>query len=336
MPARRTLHWWLTNFVDWLKPDDAMNAKIRTQATEIRSRISARARADGLIIRSTPNSGSFAKKTGLRRHMPGGSNVNGMDVDLPFVVSPRTKDEADIHSLLDRFMRYAEASYPYTTKEKRKRSIQLDFTASNLSYDLVPMLAGDTLEEQIIVRSTGERQDTSVQKHISFITTRTNQSNAIGGRVKFNECIRLVKWWREFRQDDSELKVPSFLIGLLCGDAYDRYGVEEHYPETLAKWFGWCAHVVRERQRIAFTDFESIPEADPLARWEALDPVNPINNVVSAWSGWQIDELAEWLEEGRDSWNRIMASEALNDEHAMKRELITLFGTPFKHHCEGE
>ena len=48
--------------------------------------------ADGLAVFRTPEAGSFAKHTGLRRHMRGHSEIEGQDVDLPFVVRPATAD----------------------------------------------------------------------------------------------------------------------------------------------------------------------------------------------------------------------------------------------------
>jgi hypothetical protein len=67
----------MSAFVDWIRADEAKVDTIRTQSTEIRSRISGQAEKDGLTVRSTPNSGSFEKKTGLRRHLQGDSDVEG-------------------------------------------------------------------------------------------------------------------------------------------------------------------------------------------------------------------------------------------------------------------
>jgi len=333
MAARRTLHWWLSNFVDWLKPDETAEERIRSQADEIRIRIGGQARADELTIRSTPRSGSFAKRTGLRRHLTGGSEVEGQDVDLPFVVSPHTKEGEKLTYLLDRFEQYTAASYPGTRRKRTKSSIQLDFSGSKLRYDVVPMLATSDPQKQILIREDGSHVATSVQQHIEFIRTRTRVSNELEGRVKFNECVRLVKWWREFRSSESGLEVPSFLLDLLCADAFDRRSVNEKYPETMAGWFAWMAHQVSNRQRVAFSDFTRIPAPKAVA-WEVLDPVNQENNVASRFTLAQLDTLADWFDDARDRWNRILRHEALGNETGMKGELIALFGTPFKHHCE--
>lgn len=335
MAARRTLHWWLSNFVDWLRPEDRTEEKIRTQADEIRSRISGKAQEDGLVVRSTPNSGSFAKRTGLRRYMLGGLDVEGQDVDLPFVVSPKTKEGEKLTYLLDRFEEYAKKSYPLTERKPTKSSIQLDFSASKLRYDLVPMLATSDPQRQKLIRDDGTSVETSVQQHIEFTRDRTRKSGEMPGRVKFNECVRLVKWWRVIRSNESGLYAPSFLIDLLCADAFDAYGVTEHYPETMALWSARMAHVVSEQQRVAFSDFQDIPKKKGTG-WEVLDPVNQENNIASRFGRADLETLADWFDEARDGWQRIQAHEKRGQESSMQAELEVLFGKPFKNHCEGE
>jgi hypothetical protein len=228
LSTRSLLHKRMSAFVDWIRTDDDKVDTIRAQAAEIRLRIRGQAEKDGLTVRSTPNSGSFEKKTGLRRHLQGDSDVEGQDVDLPFVVSPHDEDGKKIDELLNRFFRYADASYPKTPKKKTRSSVQLDFVGTKLRYDLVPMLAvpGDD-EAQILLRANGEQRRTSVQKHIEFVTRRTGDSNLLKGRVKFNECVRLVKWWREFRQAHARVleDVPSIVLDLMCAHAYDRVQV---------------------------------------------------------------------------------------------------------------
>ena len=62
---------------------------------------------DAFVIVATPEAGSFAKHTGLRRHMRGNSEVEEQDVDFPFVIRPTGKDGDRIDELLRRFERYA-------------------------------------------------------------------------------------------------------------------------------------------------------------------------------------------------------------------------------------
>src|ERR1700675_820679 len=133
-------HRRLAAFVDWIKPESDTREAIRKQASDIRRVISGQATADGLSIMATPEAGSFAKHTGLRRHMRGNSEIEGQDVDLPFVVKPTTDGGEQIDELLVRFDKYAAASYPNTPRRVTASSVELRFVASKLNYDLVPML----------------------------------------------------------------------------------------------------------------------------------------------------------------------------------------------------
>lgn len=338
LSTKSASHRWLIRFVDWVKPEATTDETIRAQADEIRKRIKGKANDDGLVVCSMPWSGSFAKKTGLRRHLRGNHAVEGQDVDLPFVVSPQTKEGEAINSLLDRFERYAKESYPDTTRSRTKSSICLEFKKSKLSYDLVPMLAVKGNDEaQILLRADGERRSTSVQKHIEFIRTRTDKSNTVEGRVKFNEVVRLVKWWRELRQSQSSVleEVPTILIDLLCAKAFDEHGVDETYTETLSRWFGRIAHLVRQRKRVDFQDFSNPVEYPSSGLWTVLDPVNPENNVVpSSWKNLELQELAEWFENARDGMARVIAADIKGDEVRAREELIALFGNAIKDHGE--
>ena len=194
----------LSIFANWVATESDKEDEIRNQSNSIREHISAKAKEDGITVKSTPNSGSFAKRTGLRRHLRGKSVIEGQDVDLPFVIV-RPKDET-LDDLLYRFLGYAQASYPNNTKDKpTKSSVKLEFAKSKLSYDIVPMIATEDITRQIIMRKTGEEFETSVQGHIAFIRNRTKDSKSISGRVNFNECVRLFKWWKEFRVDESDI-----------------------------------------------------------------------------------------------------------------------------------
>jgi tRNA nucleotidyltransferase (CCA-adding enzyme) len=153
-------------FTKWIAPDPDKKKEIFAKADEIRQYIKQTAIDDGLVVKSMPIAGSSAKGNGLRRHYRGHSEVDGWDIDIPIVV--KKDDGTDLlGSLLDKFEEYARKSYPTTKIEKTKSSVKLHFSKKG-SFDLVPMLATDKAEEQILVRRDGERISTSVQKLMSL------------------------------------------------------------------------------------------------------------------------------------------------------------------------
>jgi len=224
-----SLHTRIANFIRWIRPDPDTADDARSQRDDVRDRIRAKAEADGLTVRSTPNSGSFAKATGLRRHMLGGAEHEGQDIDCPFVLSHKDDDGNLLTELLTRFDGYAKQCYPDTPRDVTKSSVRLRFVAAKRNFDLVPLLAVEgTDDEQILLRPNGERRRTSVQKHVEFTKTRTARSKALGGPVAFNDGVRLVKWWREYQVTQSRIldEVPTFLVDLLCAKAFDEVSVQ--------------------------------------------------------------------------------------------------------------
>jgi hypothetical protein len=334
-------HRRLTVFVGWIQPDSETRGQIVKQAGEIRSAVAAQAKADGLAVVDTPDSGSFAKGTGLRRHMRGHSDVEGQDVDLPFVVRPATADGEKISELLRRFDGYASKSYPTTERKITASSVELRFAASKLNYDLVPMLRTDKPDYQRILKKDGSTRITSVPKHTEFIRNRSAKSALTPGPVAFNQCVRLFKWWRETQlgKGGAIKEVRTTLIDLLCAAAFDVHNVKSTYTETLGTWFSYLAHVTSSRQTIRFKDYPSIEplnESTTTNRlWAVLDPVNENNNVVhSEWTNIELSEFAEWFSLGRDHVSRIMSNEFAGNESAVDEDLVELFGNPVITHGE--
>lgn len=326
--TRQKLHIRIRNFVDWIRTDSNKEDNIRKQANEIRGRIKSQASNDGLIIISTPWSGSFAKRTGLRRHLRGLNPVEGQDVDLPFVINPKDKDDEELSELLPRFDKYLEQSYPNVPRKSSKSSIKLDFVGTKIAYDIVPMLATNDQDRQIIIRSDRTRRETSVQKHIEFIKTRTNNSNEQEGRVSFNEMVRLFKWWREVKCEGDNDFYPTILIDLLSAYAYDQVSVCNTYSETLAQWFSLLANVVEQRKSIYFSDFSKSIQLPSKEFWSVIDPVNPENNIADYLGNAEIGVLSEWLSQARDDVLQAISADDDDDESAAIDALVPVFGNP--------
>lgn len=321
----------ISNFVKWIAPTPKYRKEIKEQRDEIRKRIKNQAEEDGLVILSTPDAGSFAKKTGLRRHFRGDSFVKGQDVDVPFVVKRSDEDEYVFDTLLSRFYRYANAAYPKTKKEQTKSSVKLYFEHTR-EYDLVPLLSTTDQNIQILHRSS-EDIKTSVQRHVEFIRLRIDKSKEITGRVQFNECIRLFKWWRcvQFEKHNKNLDICSIIVDMLCAKAFDVTSVSESYIHTFAKWSACLAHLLMNKTVIYFDDYVPKPKLDSNT-WGIYDPVNNENNLAAKWSTYEIDILAGWLENARDLCNRIIRADIDGDDNEALNYLVELFGNPFKNH----
>lgn len=336
-----TIHRRIKEFVKWIAPIPEVRDKIKTQSDEIRERISSKAEKDGLIINSTPFSGSFAKYSGLRRHLLGNSVEEGQDIDIAFIMKPKDKSGNPLGCQVHKFRKCAEESYPDSEVDNTKSSATIKFSGTKLKYDLVPLFDTDKGNIQLLKRTDGIERTTSVVEHVEFINKRKRSSDAIDGVVRFNECLRLVKWWRTEKQEHSGLfgneegdeNVPSFLLDLLCAYAYDHRSVDKTYPGTLAMWFGFLANVVRYRKDVIFGSLIDKNHSNG-ALWRVIDPIDADNNVVAKWTNAKINELARWLEDSRDEINRAVRYDEAGEDNASMECLMKLFGKAFKSNSE--
>ena len=110
---------------------------------------------------------------------------------------------------------------------------------------------------------------------------------------------------------------------------------EEEIGRTLAMLEGRFRKMLEQEIRVyeGTLRLHKIPESNPHALWEVLDPVSPDNNIVRNWKGYEIDELAEWLETARDIWPRVTRCDEQGKDAESLHHLVDLFGNPIKHHC---
>jgi hypothetical protein len=102
------------------------------------------------------------------------------------------------------------------------------FVASKLNYDLVPMVVAQYPDYQIILKKNGTRRVTSVEKHIEFIHKRIKSSELLPGRVRFNDCVGLMKWSRFIRGPEMN-EDHSGLLGEHV--AVDRRHLDAIWPQ---------------------------------------------------------------------------------------------------------
>ena len=333
-------HRRLAAFVDSMSRKSDTREAIRKQASDIRRVISGQATADGLSIMATPRR---APSPSTRVYAATCVAISKLRARMSICPSSssRPRRMATRSTNFSGASRDAATSYPNTPRRVTASSVELRFVGSRLNYDLVPMLASAYPDHQLILKKDGTRRLTSVTKHTEFIRRRTRQSDELAGRVKFNECDRLLKWWRYVRIGTTSPieEMRTTLIELLCASAYDRLSVERTYTETLFKWFGWLATLTARRMCITFNDYPSIEpfrqDATGNPLWQVVDPVNVNNNVVhTQWGNIELDEFASWFAAGRDAFSRLIAHESAGNEGTVDDILAELFGNPILTHGE--
>lgn len=339
---RSTIHKRLKCFVEFIAPETEKRDKIKQQSDDIRNCIKRHATEAGYTIASMPSSGSFAKKTGLRRHMQGDSEVEGQDIDIGFILEDKDNDGNPLGCLVDEFEEYLRTCWPDSDVGQTKSSATISFSGSKNRFDAVPLIKTKRDNIQKLIRTNDEVRQSSVQQQVEFIRCRNKSSDEIAGVVRFNDCVRLVKWWRYQQQSqsgifgngDDDEKVPSFLLDLLCAKAYDELSVCETYAETLARWFSYLANVARFRKEVLFDDFIANHKAREEALWKVIDPMDDTNNVLQNWKDSKIDELTEWLEGARDCMAQAIRHDREGDDSASLGCLVMLFGNSIENHCK--
>ena len=325
-------------FVGFIAPKKKEDPKFKGHFKRIEDRLRKHALEEGYTIAAVQYSGSFAKSTGLRRHVTGGSEVEGQDIDIAVIFEDKKKDGKPIvHSLIPDLKRYLTKQWPDHLIGHTKSSATLSIPKLKLSFDIVPFIKTHEPNIQKLIRINREVRTSSVQKHTEFIRNLNRQ----GGPIYINNGLRLVKWWRYHQQTNSKIfrnsgggdKVPSFLLDLLCAKAFMESPRCYSYPEMLYQWFKYLARVTRNREPVLFGPERKAPVAIA-SNWQVIDPVDPTNNVVENWALYQIKELAEWFKEGRDLMMQAMHFDSDGRPDDSLNCLKKIFGPSIKTNCK--
>jgi Second Messenger Oligonucleotide or Dinucleotide Synthetase domain len=330
-PHHAPSHGHLTRFVRAIRTPKDEEKRITEQRDLIRHAIKGHLKKASLGLARSPNSGSYAKRTGTIRYVRGKSRVGGQDVDLPFVLTHRSGQDLDLHALLELFHGFVSRSYPRSSVSRTKSSIKLELKSFPYGFDIVPMVAHPEAKElEYLYRADGTKILTSISRHVKFVRARTQASKRVKGTVVFNDMVRLFKWWREIRVvgDDVLTEVPTFLLELLCASVFDECSVASTYTETLDTWFRAMADIVASRREVRFAAEEAVKSVGPCSGpWIVRDPVNPDNVVVPArWSDVHIDRLAAWLRAGVEIMAKIREHDQRDNGKGALEELERLFG----------
>lgn len=339
-----TIHRRTKCFVEFIAPEKEKREKIKEQSEGIRKCIRDKATADGYTILAEPYSGSFAKKSGVRRDLNGDSEVKGQDIDIAFILKDEDKDGNSLGCMISTFEGYLKKCYPDSEVGSTKSSATISFSGSKNEFDAVPLIETKRKYIQKLIR-TGSEDDrqSSVEKQTEFIKSRNRSSNEIDGVVRFNDCLRLIKWWRyqqqsqpggQFGNGENDDKIPSFLLDLLCAKAYDELLLRDTYAETLARWFSYLAHIIRNREEILFNDCIKRHQEREVAKWKVIDPMDDTNNVVKNWPDYKINEFATWFERARDRMSQAIRHDREGDDQLSMDCLVQLFGNSFNNQCK--
>ena len=254
---------WINNFVRSVRPlQTSLDDATRRSEYMIKKLSGFIDNAEGLEIARIFIGGSNATHTTVRK-----SQSSEFDVDVHFYLKGRNVKNKNLRSFLN-----SKLLKIYPTKNPKdlkitKSSVMIQFRSGHrFNIDAVPVVH-DTSRKGwwgYIPRPGGEQLWTSVPKHIEWVRSKTENSNA---PVKFNRMVKLMKWWSKYH----ELKANSFAITILTGNCFNQQTFSDQWYDALSQVFKYY--------HTTWVDGDS-DQVDPV---KIGDPVNPDNNAANSW-----------------------------------------------------
>jgi tRNA nucleotidyltransferase (CCA-adding enzyme) len=236
--------------------------------------------------------GSLRKATALH---PRGDT--GIDADIAVYLDVSAASDYDLATMHDTLREIVRGVYP-TKKDadfwKQPHTLGLQFHASGLAVDLVPLIAiEDEAEEAWMVASTGARAGkTSVPAHLKFVGDLAKADS------RYRPLVRMAKTWRNEAELQHELS--SFAIELILAEIQTEQGPAPSLEEGLQRFFLYIAQTGLKSPILSGHD-----EHSHTAEVIILDPYNADNNVASRMTD---SERAEIVAAANVAWETLMTA----------------------------
>jgi hypothetical protein len=284
----------LRRLVELIRP---CRPQLGARTTVMFEELRAAARAEGIELLRFTYAGSMVHGTGLRHHRDRECSVPGQAADLVVELGP---NEVPDYATYLRLAALAERCFAAAGA-----AAEHDFRRARLCWRLLPILAqrGDQPGEGIPQYwvEPNRRIQTSVGAHSRDVRARTRASTEQVPSVAFNDCVRLLKWWRHARPPDG-VEARSFVLERLAIVAYDRLGAREGFAQTLLAWTRLLS--------------------EPDARSDLHEQLEP--SMIDRWSHAEYSALARWFATGAETLER---ASTLSDERELSERLaLDMFG----------
>jgi hypothetical protein len=291
--------------------------------------------ADGSFeLEKVLKAGSNAKFTSLRKN-----EENLFDVDLGAYYSGKGATKERLDTLIQFTRDQLRVIYP--TKEdkdfeKLKSAARVKFRSGiKLNVDVAPIIYDDSLNVENggwIPRPDGWRL-TSVTGHNKFVQKRTAESNKVSGPVKFNQLVRMIKWWNNLQGD---LVQSSIFCELIAAKAFEECDVTSEWQTSLRQVFN-CFRKHQFLEAIIFSDYYDPKKVTlPNDKVIVMDSVNPQNNVTAAWTEETRTKYLDRIQQAYDATMEARSAELDGDEEAAVDAWCQVFGEPFRKLSEPE
>ena len=243
----------------------------------------------------------------------------GIDADIAVYLNDSEATDWDLSTLHATLREIAIKVYPAKSAADfwvQPHTLGLEFRASGLKVDLVPLLAidGDT-ERGWMVNSNGQRSHVAdIPAHIKFVRDLANED------PHYRPLVRMAKRWRS----EAELKeeLGSFPIELILAQINVQQGPPATLEAGLQRFFLYLAQ--SELREPILSGHSSAPASQ--APVQILDPADRDNNVTALVTD---DERAEIVAAATTAWETLVTASQLGGKGETKELWQEVFGTNF-------
>jgi predicted nucleotidyltransferase len=294
-------------------------AKYRDRVNGLRDRLETKIAADPAyaFVRSL-GSGSVAKGTAL---------LSTSDFDLAVYVKPDQvpADERKLSGWLIERLKEARPQLDDDQFLPQDCSVAILYR-DGTRVEVVPVLdSGDgSGNGHLIQKDTGVRVLTNIPRHLEFIRKRKKLVP-----VHFRQVVRLLKYWARLQKSgDTDFRLKSFAVELLCARLLDLDVDMADYPEAITAFFSYVVKT-NLREPVVFEDYyrASAVPAGILGAVSIIDPVNPLNNTTSQYTDRNRIAVVDAARAGLDALDYAAYAPTKVEAVAAWREV---FGTGFQ------
>lgn len=313
-----------------IRPSQKQLADAYRQVTYLKENLCECVKSDNqFYLEKILLAGSTAKHTNLVR-----AGKYTFDIDLGVYFRRQGHEDEQLSKLLSYTHAHLRKIYPPEKLaqdfHKGKNAVNLTFHTSKLKVDIVPIVrdgSGEWANRGWIPRED-EWRLTSITSHIQFIHKRTALSNKVAGPVKFNDLVRLMKWWNRRLPDG--LKQCSYFCELITAAAFEGKSVTDRWQTSLSSIFGFLSRHAFERP-IIFSDYYNAKTIKlPSHCVVVLDAVNSQNNVTRKWTEATRRGYLKRLQQAYQSVLKAEHYERQGDEEAAVDAWCDVFGKDFR------
>lgn len=242
----------------------------------------------------------------------------GIDADIAVYLDTSEASDYDLVTMHQTLRDIVRGVYPTKADsdfQVQPHTLGMQFRASGLAVDLVPLIAidGEPNEAWMVSSTGGQAAKTSIPAHLAFVRSLAKAD------PRYRPLVRMAKTWRNEAELGHELS--SFAIELILAELQRSQGPAPSLEEGLQRFFLYIAQSGLQEPILSDHDAH-----DHVGGVIVLDPYNSGNNVTSRMAE---SERVEIVDAATAAWEALLTAHhaaGKGETHDLWREV---FGSHF-------